>query len=173
MSRAFVKEPDGEQADPGIVERPQSEFPNYITAGGLARLKTRLEDLRSQQREMQAQEGNISMRDRLHTLETEIRYLDKRMQCAIPVAVGSQPGADIRFGATVNLVDKNDHLYTFKIVGEDEADAPRGLLSWVSPLAREMLGKKAGDGLIWKRPAGDLELEITDFSYQEVTAGDI
>ena len=87
------------------------------------------------------------------------------------VTAGSQPGADIRFGATVNLVDENNQSYTFRIVGEDEADAARGLISWVSPLAREMLGKQAGDGLIWKRPAGDLNLEITDFSYKEVAVG--
>ena len=165
MSRAFVKEPDGEQADPGIVERPQSEYPNYITADGLARLKSKLDDLRSHQKELKAQDGNLSVQDSLHILEAEMRYLDKRIQCAIPVTAGSQPGADIRFGATVNLVDENNQSYTFRIVGEDEADAARGLISWVSPLAREMLGKQAGASLTWKRPAGDLELEITDFSY--------
>src|SRR3990172_3900508 len=156
MSRAFVKEPDGDQADPGIVERPQSEFPNYITADGLARLKGKLEELRDLQRELKAQEGNLSIQGRLHGLEAEMRYLDKRMQCAIPVVVDAQQGADIRFGATVSLVDENKRKYTFKIVGEDEADAACGLISWVSPLAREMLGKQTGDSLTWKRPAGDL-----------------
>ena len=164
MSRAFVKEPDGEQADPGIVERPQSEFPNYITADGLARLKGKLEELRGLQKDLKVQEGNFSVQSRLHTVEAEMRYLDKRIQCAIPVAVGAQQGAEIRFGATVHLVDENNREYTFKIVGEDEADAAHGLISWVSPLAREMLGKQAGDCLVWKRPAGDLELEITEFS---------
>jgi len=166
MSRAFVKEPDGEQADPGVIERPQSEFPNYITAEGLARLKTRLEELRLRQKELKPREDDISVKDRLRTLEAEIRYLDKRVQCAIPVATASQPGADIRFGATVNLVDENNRKYTFIIVGEDEADATRGMLSWVSPLAREMIGKQAGAAVVWKRPAGDLELEITGFSCQ-------
>lgn len=165
MSRAFVKEPDGDQADPGIVERPQSEFPNYITTEGLARLKGKLEELRGLQRELKAQEGNISVQGRLPALEAEMRYLDKRIQCAIPVAVDAQQGAEIRFGATVSLVDKNNRKYTFKIVGEDEADAARGLISWISPLAREMLGKQDGDYLIWKRPAGELELEITEISY--------
>ena len=165
MSRAFVKEPDGEQADPGIIERPQSEYPNYITAEGLARLKCKLEDLHGHERELKAEEGNLSIQNRLHTLEAEIRYLDKRIQCAIPVAVDEQQGTEIRFGATVSLVDENNQEYTFKIVGEDEADAGRGLISWVSPLGREMLGKQAGDSLTWRRPAGDLELEIMDFSY--------
>ena len=165
MSRAFVKEPDGDQADPGIIERPQSEFPNYITADGLNRLKRKLEELRNLQKNLKAQEGNISVQGRLHALEADMRYLDKRIQCAIPVAVDAQQGAEIRFGATVTLVDENNRKYIFKIVGEDEADAVRGLISWVSPLAGEMLGKQAGDSLTWKRPAGDLELEITEFSY--------
>ncbi|MGH8119644.1 MAG: GreA/GreB family elongation factor [Gammaproteobacteria bacterium] len=166
MSRAFVKEPDGEQADQEVIERPQSEFPNYITMPGLTRLKTRLEELRLRQKELKSGDENLSVKDRLRTLEAEIRYLDKRVQCAIPVEIHSQPGADIRFGATVHLVDENNRHYTFIIVGEDEADADRGMLSWVSPLAREMIGKQAGACIVWMRPAGDLELEITGFSYQ-------
>jgi transcription elongation GreA/GreB family factor len=119
MSRAFVKEPDGDQVDPGIIERPQSEFPNYITAEGLARLKGKLEELRGLQRELKAQEGNLSIQGRLHPLEAEIRYLDKRIQCAIPVTVDAQQGVvEVRFGATVSLVDENNQKYTFKIVAK-------------------------------------------------------
>ena len=166
MSRAFVKEPDSEQADPGIIERPQSVYPNYITVAGLVHLKSALEDLRDQRRELKSREGNLSVKDRLPVLEAATRYLEKRIQCAIPVDVSAQTGSQIRFGATVNLVDDKEQCYTFRIVGEDEADVDHGMISWVSPLAREMIGKQAGACLTWKRPAGDLELEITGFFYQ-------
>ena len=53
----------------------------------------------------------------------------------------------------------------FEIVGEDEADAAVGKLSWVSPLARALTDAKKGDAVVWKRPAGDLELEILSITY--------
>jgi len=64
------------------------------------------------------------------------------------------------------LIDENNQKYVFTIVGEDEADPEAGFISWVSPLARELLGKKADDTVLWERPAGDLELEILDFRYK-------
>jgi len=55
-------------------------------------------------------------------------------------------------------------------VGEDEAEPDKGYISWVSPLARELLGKKTDDTVLWERPAGDLELEILGFSYKNTFA---
>jgi transcription elongation GreA/GreB family factor len=52
-------------------------------------------------------------------------------------------------------------------VGEDEADAAAGKISWVSPLARTLMGASVGDTVTWKRPAGDLELEIVSIRYGE------
>ena len=64
------------------------------------------------------------------------------------------------------MIDENDQKYTFMIVGEDEAEPEKGFISWVSPLARELVGKKTNDVVIWERPAGVLELEILEFSYK-------
>lgn len=48
-------------------------------------------------------------------------------------------------------------------MGEDEAEPNQGRISWVSPLARELVGKKTDDVVMWERPAGNLEMEILEF----------
>ena len=55
----------------------------------------------------------------------------------------------------------------FSIVGEDEADAERGRVSWVSPLARALRGAHVGDSVTWLRPSGNLDLEVDSIEYPE------
>ena len=165
MSRAFVKEPDGDQAETDLPERPQSEHPNYITTDGLQSMKLAVEELR-QERDRLKKEDDLSAKNRIKTAEAELRYLEKRLQCAIPVDVSKQASEEIRFGATVKLIDENGQEYRFTIVGEDEAEPDQGRISWVSPLARELVGKKISDVVIWERPVGSLELEILGSRYK-------
>jgi transcription elongation GreA/GreB family factor len=165
MSRAFVKEPDGDQADTDLPERPQSEHPNYTTLDGLQRMKSTVGMLR-QERKLLKKEDSLSAKNRIKSVEAELRYLEKRLQCAIPIDVSKQVSEEIRFGATVKLIDENDQGFTFMIVGEDEAEPDKGFISWVSPLARELVGKKPDDVVLWERPAGNLELEILEFRYK-------
>lgn len=165
MSRAFVKEPEGDQAEGEPIERPQSEHPNYISRAGLERVQSRVEQLRGRMGALDERKDDLGVKAELASLSAEFNYLQKRVQNAIPVDVGAQDGDKIRFGATVEMVDEKDQRYVFTIVGEDEADAARNLISWVSPLGRELLDKQAGDTVIWRRPAGDLELDILSFRY--------
>jgi transcription elongation factor GreB len=167
MSRAFVKETDAEQADAEIIERPQSEHPNYITLQGLEQLKQQLDELRSEKKNLKALGDDFFVRNQLNTIEADLRFLEKRIRCAIPVDIASQSGDEIRFGARVELVDENDIEHLFTIVGEDEVNADQGLISWVSPLGRELLGKEPGDEVKWQRPAGELDLEIIRFTYKQ------
>ena len=60
----------------------------------------------------------------------------------------------VTFGVAVELEDEDGRTWHFRLVGEDEADAERGELSWVSPLAKALLGAKPGDEVPWPRPAG-------------------
>jgi len=87
---------------------------------------------------------------------------------AAPVAADQELAAADRvgFGATVDLVDEDGARYRYRIVGEDEADPEQGLVSWVSPLARALEGARVGDSVIWKRPAGDLEVEVLAIDYR-------
>jgi len=161
MSRAFVKEPDGDQAELDLPERPQSDHPNYMTQTGLEKMQSTVVALRQEQSLLKKQD-DLSAKSRVKVVEADLRYLEKRIQCAIPVDVSKQKSQEIRFGATVKLIDENDQEYIFTIVGEDEAEPDQGFISWVSPLARELLGKKTD----WERPAGDLKLEILKFRYK-------
>jgi len=105
-------------------------------------------------------------KNRIKSIEAKLRYLEKRIQRAISVDVSKQVSEEIRFGATVKLVDENVQKYIFTIVDEDETEPDEGFISWISPLARELVGKKINDFVIWERPAGNLELEIMEFSYK-------
>ena len=69
------------------------------------------------------------------------------------------------FGALVTTVDDDDEKRKFAIVGEDEADPAAGKISWVSPLAAVLVGASVGDSVVWKRPAGDRNLEVTAIGY--------
>jgi len=164
MSRAFVKEPDGDQAETDLPVRLQSEHPNYITLKGLEKQKAYLHDLISQYSVLK-KSNTLAEKSKIKLLNADITYLKQRVESAIPVKVEEQEGENIRFGATITLVEKNNTQYKFTIVGEDEADAENGLISWVSPLATALIGKQAGDVIVWARPLGALELEIEEFNY--------
>lgn len=72
----------------------------------------------------------------------------------------------IVFGATVQIVDTDtDEEATYQIVGVDEADVKKGMISIISPLARAMIGKKDGDIITVQSPKGDKEYEIVSFKF--------
>lgn len=167
MSRAFIKEPEGDQAEDDVPERPQSDLPNYITPAGLEALRARLAELESEQKQLKDESEALASRSRKKSLEQEIKYLEQRLQSAIIIDPAKQPADTIRFGATVELLDENDKRWTFTIVGEDEADPANNRISWASPLAKELMGKEVDDVVVWERPAGKLELEVTGFRYDK------
>jgi transcription elongation GreA/GreB family factor len=104
-------------------------------------------------------------KDVVQVVERDIRYVQERLNRAIVVDPAQQERDKVDFGALVTTVDENDVKRQFEIVGEDEADPNKGKLSWVSPLALALKGAKTGDIVVWKRPAGDLELEIAAIEY--------
>ena len=164
MSRAFVKEPDGDQAETDLPVRPQSKHPNYITMKGLEKQKAYLNDLISQCSILKTS-NTLADKNKIKLLNADITYLKQRVESAIPIKVEEQGREYIRFGATITLVDEDNKQYKFTIVGQDEVDTENGLISWVSPLASALIGKQAGDTIIWARSVGDLELEIIGFDY--------
>jgi len=165
MSRAFVKEPDGADAGEDSPERPQSPHPQYVTPRGLRLLHEELQRLRTQRSELLARGEDLAAAAELAHTEREARFIERCIQAAIVVDAASQPHGDVRFGASVDLGDEGGRTYHFTIVGEQEACVPRGLISWVSPLARSLIGRRAGDTILWERPAGNVELEVIRVSY--------
>lgn len=160
MSRAFVKEGDGDENAGDLPELPISEHPNYVTPRGMALLRSRLDDAA---RRVGALDADARL-ERAH-IEREMRWLQARILGAITIAPERQPADRVAFGARVELVDDDGQEYRYRVVGEDEADPEHGLISWVSPLARALHGARVGDSALWKRPAGDLNVEVLAIEY--------
>ena len=155
MSRAFVKETDADIPD-DLPELPLSAHPNYVTTQGLGLLRERSADAGRRLAEI-APDAVGAMLERA-MIHREMRWLQARIGSAITVV----PVASNRvgFGTTVNVVADDGGEHRYRIVGEDEADPERGLVSWISPLARALDGARVGDSVVWKRPAGDLSIEV-------------
>ena len=165
MSRAFVKEQDGDQMPDDQPELPQSPHPNYVTPGGLKGLEQRLSRLRDKRRDLTEGPDDLVNKLPLAQTEREIRYIEGRIERAIVTDPAEQPRDEVCFGATVEVKDDDGGVRSFAIVGEDEADVGHGSVSWISPLARALLGSGVGDTITWKRPSGDVELEILSIRY--------
>ena len=153
MSRAFVKEPEGAEAFEDLPDRPVSPHPNLVTAEGLARIERELERLHADYAAAQA----ASDRALLARTARDLRYWTSRRATA-QLTAPPAGAANVLFGSTVAIERDDGRRQTFRIVGEDEADPARGTLSHVAPLARALLGKKAGDVV----KAGQSEAEIVE-----------
>ncbi|MGH8509376.1 MAG: GreA/GreB family elongation factor [Gammaproteobacteria bacterium] len=165
MSRAFVKESEGDQTDDAFPDRPESPDPNYITPRGHLGLQNRVAALIREQEALVRNSNALIVRQRLQRLDRDLRAARKRLERAIVIDPGRQPRSDVRFGAIVELLDPDGHTHEFAIVGEDEACASQGLISWQSPLARSLLGKRTGDTALWDRPLGAIEIEVLGIRY--------
>src|SRR5215468_3192703 len=123
MSRAFVKESEGPQPGDEIPERPQSPLPNHVTPRGLRQLHAQLEALKEERRHLaEAAVTDMVAADQLRLADRDIRYVEGRIDRALPVDLSAQPHDEVAFGAAVDVVDENDVHHRFEIVGEDEAD---------------------------------------------------
>jgi transcription elongation GreA/GreB family factor len=164
MSRAFVKE-DRPDTDP-LPDLPVSPHPNWVTARGLAELKARLA---AAQAELARSRVRADRLDRLpeKAAERDIRYLEARLASALPVDPAAQPRDEVAFGAHVTVADESGRERCYEIVGEDEADAARGLIAPQAPLARALLGARVGDTVDWRKPSGDEALDILAIRYPE------
>jgi transcription elongation GreA/GreB family factor len=138
MSRAFVKEIEPQTID--LPDRPVSTHPNLVTAEGLAAIERTLSRFEA------ANKAAIAKNDRaaIAASQRELRYWNARRSTAKVI----EPAADkskVHFGATVTVRRDDGRAQTFRIVGEDEAEPGQGGISYVSPLARAVLGGMVGD----------------------------
>jgi transcription elongation GreA/GreB family factor len=138
MSRAFVK--DADETFDELPDRPISPHPNLVTPEGLAAIAATLARLH----EDHAAAQRLSDRAALATLARDLRYWTARRASAQLVAAPVNPDT-VQFGSTVTIRRDDGRRQTFRIVGEDEADPARGTISYVSPVARALMGKAAGD----------------------------
>jgi transcription elongation GreA/GreB family factor len=138
MSRAFVK--DAEDKADDLPDRPLSPHRNLVTKEGLAAIEVALGRFEAAQRaaidKSDTQAAAVAQR--------EIRYWRARRASA-EVITPSTDKSRASFGMTVTLRRADGRKQTFRIVGEDEADPPRGTVSYVCPLARAVLTYAPGE----------------------------
>lgn len=151
MSRAFVKDTDGDDPAAMLPERPISPHPNFVTSEGLALIEAEIARLG------QALVAAQSQSDRTEQVKIarDMRYWTARRATAEVIATVPD-SAVVQFGSRVTIKRDGGRTATYRIVGEDEAEPAHGTLSYVSPLARALLGKSVGDVV----RAGSGEAEI-------------
>lgn len=152
---------------------------NYLTPSGAQKLKDELTQLLTVERPRvvtevadAAAQGDRSEnaeyiygKKRLREIDRRVRFLTKRLDAAVIVKPGENAAAEVRFGATVDVHFEDGEAKTYTLVGPDESDPARGLVSFQSPLGRALLKKRVGDIVTVVRPAGPVEIEITRVDY--------
>jgi transcription elongation GreA/GreB family factor len=165
MSRAFVKENDLEHAGIDIPERPLSEEPNYVTPRGLSLLNQTIDNLEKEREALITKKDDPMIRQKIAMIERDMRYFAARIESAILTNPQEEDPSHVLFGAKVTVEDEEGTLLTFEIVGEDEANIHEGRVSYLSPLAKALLGGAIGDEVLWEKPLGNSYLTIQKISY--------
>ena len=124
MSRAFVNEERFEQAGgEELVDRPISEFANYVTPTGALALQDQEAALMAELAPLKKSAEDAFNKDKVAELERDLRYLRARLDSAVLVDPAGQDHTTVLFGASVTVQDDAGQAHCFHIVGEDEADA--------------------------------------------------
>jgi len=147
-----------------------------LTTGGEARLRAELNDLKVVQRPRIIQaiaearaHGDLKENAEYHAAREQQSFCEGRIQeiegkladAEIIDITRIRSTGKVMFGTTVTLLMADgDRKVVYQIVGEDEADVKLGKISYTSPVARAMMGKDEGDGIVVKAPSGDIAYEI-------------
>ena len=140
MSRAFTREQDDDHSPSDIGERPVSEHRNLVTPEGLRLIEAEAASLRERLAKAEA-DGE---REKIALISRDLRYWAVRRESA-EVSVPDAESDVVRFGMSVTIETEDGAAHRWKIVGEDEADATKGKISHVSPMAVALFGKGVGD----------------------------
>ena len=144
MSVAFTREQDYESQAADLPDRPVSPHPNLVTPQGLAQIEAELAAAQAAYRAAQAHGDVDTDRTAMARATRDLRYWSARRSSAQLVEPDRHTGKVV-FGGQVTFVRDDGREQTFRIVGEDEADPAEGRVSYVSPLARALMGKEVGD----------------------------
>ena len=164
MSRAFVKENDLEHAGIDIPERPVSNETNYVTSNGFKELQEKLNSLDSERQLLKELESSNSKQKKLR-IERDLRYFSSRLKSAILIDPSNQDKNIVLFSAIVEVLSSKNKKYKFEIVGEDEANIKLSKISYLSPLAKSLIGSRIDDKVIWNKSPEQEILTITNIYY--------
>lgn len=152
---------------------------NYITPAGFDKLRQELRELLQVERPKvvetvawAASNGDRSEnadyiygKRRLREIDRRVEFLTRRLEDAQVVDPKTVHSEKIVFGATVTICDEDGAEKTFQIVGEDEIDIPNNKISWKSPVAKALLGKKLGEEARIQKPSGTEIVEILKIAF--------
>ena len=150
-----------------------------MLAEGYERLQTEVRHLKTVERpeiieaiEVARGHGDLSENAEYHAakerqgqVEAQIADIEDRLSRAMIIDPTTLSGDKIVFGATVHLLDENDKPIKYQIVGETEADARIGRISYNSPLGRALIGRTVGDEVEFSAPSGDKYYEIAKIEF--------
>ncbi len=178
MRKGFTRQPRADE--------PATPVKNYITPGGLQRLKDEYRFLLTRERPAvtevvawAASNGDRSEnadyqygKRRLRQIDGRLRFLRKRIESAEVVDPEAprtgQAAARAFFGATVRYANEAGTERVVSIVGTDEVDLERNHISWVSPLGRALMKSAEGDTVALHAPGGTEYLTVLEVSYQRI-----
>jgi transcription elongation GreA/GreB family factor len=145
LSVAFTKEDSAETASEILLpDRPVSPHPNLVTEPGLKALELQLHQAREAYETAQKIEDVNERRRQAAAPLRDVRYFGARIRTA-QVVTNPASTDTVAFGSTVSFRRDDGRLQKYRIVGEDEADPKTGSISFVSPVARLLMGKAVGD----------------------------
>jgi len=144
MSVAFTKDEDHEAAAANLPDRPISPHPNLVTPEGLAQLEAAFAAAKAAYTAAQAAGTVNEDRTAMARATRDLRYFTARLASAQRIESVEAPDK-VLFGCTVTITREDGRTQIFRIVGEDEADPAAGSISYVSPMARALLGREVGD----------------------------
>jgi transcription elongation factor GreB len=174
MSRAFVDEDSASGRDEEVVPLKLPLPPgarNYMTPQGAARQAAELRELQLARRpalaaKAAAESSPGPARRALGECDRRISYLS-RMQALLEVVdPAAQPPDRVRFGATVSVRQSPEGERRVRIVGVDEAEPGSGDVSWISPIARALLGARVGDTVRCELPSGPTRFRVLAIDYR-------
>ncbi len=163
----------------GRYRPPPREKAPYITPEGARRLREELDHLWRTERPRVTQavaeaaaQGDRSEnaeyiygKKQLYAIDRRVRYLRKRLEVLKIIDSAQRQDERAFFGAWIRLESEAGHIESYRIVGPDEIDAEKGYISVESPMARAVLGKRAGDEFEVSRPAGRAAYRLLAVSY--------
>jgi transcription elongation factor GreB len=102
---------------------------------------------------------------KLRELDRRLRFLSEKMDALTVVEPRAHPAGRAFFGAWVTIEHEDGEERTYRLVGPDEFDVARGLISVEAPLGRALLGKREGDSVVVQRPAGPADVTIVEIRW--------
>ncbi len=182
MNKAFTKESDYDESAEVIVEPIDPlppEVPNYVTLEGASRVRQELRRLIDEELpllKVQAgtgqesdgardNEAKTTARRRLREVKARVRLLEAHVGRFEVVDPTHNAGDRVRFGARVTVMGVEGNERTYLICGVDEAEPATGAVSWISPIAKALIGHQVGDEVTLRLPRGEEALEIVDVEY--------